>query len=292
MNPASTLDAAAPPGGAHPARLDPANPDPASTHPANATTLETDDGLRLTVRSWRAERPVGAVVLVHGFAATSLDGAVVRQAEAFRAAGLDVVSYDSRGHGSSDGLCTLGDAESMDVAAAVAYAQGRGLPVVVVGASMGAIAVLRYAAWHSTGRTGDAGPGPVAGIVAVSCPSAWRAPRTARGMFATALTQTWLGRHLALRHLRVRLAPGWTGAEPPCDLVRKINLPVALVHGEQDRFISPRDALELHRRCPEPRRLDVVPGMGHAYCAGGVHALTSAVQWVLATAARSSEAER
>ena len=68
-------------------------------------------------------------------------------ARALRGRGhMPCITYDGRGQGDSGGLCTLGDAERHDVAAAVAFAREHADRVVVVGASMGAIAVLRHAA--------------------------------------------------------------------------------------------------------------------------------------------------
>lgn len=241
--------------------------------------LATIDGLALPARVWAAPGARAAVVLVHGFSASSRDGAVVRQAEALRDAGFDVVGYDSRGHGGSEGECTLGDLERHDVAAAAGAAAASGLPVVLVGASMGAISVLRHAATAEV---------PVAGVVTVSCPAAWRAPRSVQGALATAMTQTRLGRRIAHRRLGVRLSPVWTNAAPPTALIAGIDAPVALVHGQADRFIKPADAVELYRAATDPKRLDLVPGMGHAYDAQGVAPVVSAVEWVLAAARRAA----
>jgi alpha-beta hydrolase superfamily lysophospholipase len=219
------------------------------------------------------------VVLVHGFAGSVLAPPLVRQAEALHAQGFEVLSYDSRGHGASGGLCTLGDLESLDVAAAVASvgpAAGRDLPVVVVGASMGAIAALRYAA--SADRPPTDG---LAGVVAVSCPSRWRVPRTFRGALSALLTQTSIGRQFAKRRLGANVSGRWRGPETPAVLAKRIGLPVAFLHGEDDRFIRRADAIELYRQGGGPRVLDIVPGVGHGFDALGAPAVTAAVQWVL-----------
>jgi alpha-beta hydrolase superfamily lysophospholipase len=241
-------------------------------------TLITADGLSLARRRWPSPLARAVVVLVHGFAGSCTDGPVVRQAEALQAAGFDVRSYDSRGHGRSEGLCTLGDLESNDVAAAVAWAQDCSLPVILVGASMGAIAVLRYAA----SSTCDPG---VAGVVTVSSPASWRPPRSVQGLLLAGLTQTWVGRAVAQRAMGVRLARGWSAPESPCQLVTRLNVPIAIVHGDCDRYIPARDASEIHRACTTPRRLDLVTGMGHAFDEHAVPVVSTAVEWLLTAGA-------
>ena len=129
------------------------------------TSLGTCDGIELAVREWGASgEPRATVVLVHGLAATKDHPELVTVADALADRGLDVIAYDARGHGASGGLCTLGDLERHDVAAAVELARSHGRPVVVVGASMGGIAVLRYAATDPD----------LAGVVTVSSPADWR----------------------------------------------------------------------------------------------------------------------
>jgi alpha-beta hydrolase superfamily lysophospholipase len=131
-----------------------------------------------------------------------------------------------------------------DVAAAVAAVVGRpDLPVVVLGASMGAIAALRFAATTKE---------PLAGVVCISSPSAWRPPRTARGVPAAALTRTGLGRALAARYLRVRIHARWANPEPPQSLISRIAAPMAIIHGERDRFIPSSEAVELYEACRAP----------------------------------------
>jgi alpha-beta hydrolase superfamily lysophospholipase len=237
------------------------------------TVLLTADGVALHGRQWSAPAARALVVLVHGLAGSSDDPAVVRQAEALRAAGFHVVSYDSRGHGQSEGQCTLGDLEFYDVAAAVANANETGLDVVLVGASMGAVAALRYAA---------SGDDNLAGVVSISAPATWKAPRSAPGLLVIGMARTRLGREIAKRRLRVRIAPTWNAPEPPTELVRRIGVPVAVVHGDQDRYIPTTDAEAIYRACDSPyRRLDLIAGMGHAFDQKAVPAVTKAVEWIL-----------
>jgi pimeloyl-ACP methyl ester carboxylesterase len=235
-------------------------------------TLTTADGLELAGRRWiTSETPPASVVIVHGFSASAECPHVGALAEALGGDGFEVVTYDARGHGASPGESTLGDHERHDVAAAVAHARERTPVVVLVGASMGAIAALRYAATDPD----------VAGVVSVSCPARWRLPRNARGMLAAAMTRTSPGRRLTTRLSGVRVASRWTAPTPPIELVPRLTTPAVFIHGTADRFIAARDAAELFEAAPEPRRLVVVPGMGHAFDPLAVEPVCAAVNWTL-----------
>ena len=238
----------------------------------------TTDDVVLTGRRWlRVEEPRAAVVLVHGFSASADDPDVCALAEVLHDDGADVVCYDARGHGASQGHSTLGDLERHDVAAAVDAARERCDHVVLVGASMGAIAALRYAA-----ATDD-----LDGVVSVSCPSRWRLPRNVQGVLAAGLTRTRLGRAMASRWMGVQVAPRWTNPEPPVGLVTKVQAPVAFVHGAADRFVPASDADELYELAGDPRRLQIVPTMGHAFGPESVPAIREAVDWALAQPVRA-----
>jgi pimeloyl-ACP methyl ester carboxylesterase len=238
-------------------------------------TFLTTDRVTLAARRWLVDgEPDAAVVLVHGFTASADCPNVGKVAEALHTLGglsLDVVSYDARGHGGSEGESTLGDLERHDVAAAVAAARERTDRVVLVGASMGAIAVLRHAADDPL----------VAGTVSISCPARWRLPRNLRAVAAAGMTRTPLGRAAMARFTGVRVARRWTNPSPPVDLVRRIHRPVAFVHGTADRFIPAADARELWAAAREPRRLSLVSGMGHAFDPVGLPEILVAVQWTL-----------
>jgi alpha-beta hydrolase superfamily lysophospholipase len=237
------------------------------------TVLTTSDGVEIAVRSWPAlGEPRGTVVLVHGLAATKDHPEVGAVATALAERSLDVVAYDARGHGASGGICTLGDLERHDVAAAVEYARLRGLPVVLVGASMGGVAVLRHAV------TDDG----LAGVVTVSSPAEWRLTRAPGALLLTGLIRTAAGRLLAARLFHVRLAPEWSAPEPPAALASRIQVPMAVVHGERDRFVPPAAAALLYAAGGGPRRLVLVPRMGHAFHRRALPAIGDAVDWALA----------
>jgi pimeloyl-ACP methyl ester carboxylesterase len=194
--------------------------------------------------------------------------------DALRARELDVIVYDARGHGASEGSSTLGDLEEHDVAAAVRCAEERTDRIVVVGASMGAIAALRFASR----------PRPsIAGVVALSCPARWSLPFTVRGIAAALLTRTPPGRALASRVMRVRISGAWNQPAPPHELIAQVSAPVAVIHGTHDSFIPPTSAHELYEHAPDPRSLLIVDEMGHAFSDAAVEPVCDAVEWALAT---------
>jgi pimeloyl-ACP methyl ester carboxylesterase len=234
------------------------------------TVLHTADGLELIADIRATAEPHAAVVVVHGFTAHRRHPSVVAMADALADAGYAVVAADGRGHGESDGICTLGDDERFDVEAAVGAARQLDDRVVVVGASMGAIAALRYAA----------GPTHIDGVVTVSCPARWQL-RSLRSALAAALTQTRPGRWFLLRSAGVRVASKWHRPEPPESLASRLGCPLAIVHGLADRFLPALEARHLHGSAIGPRRLDLVPKMGHAFDASGTATIVAAVGWCL-----------
>jgi alpha-beta hydrolase superfamily lysophospholipase len=239
------------------------------------TSLTTVDGVRLAAHTHRAASPRGSVVLAHGFTASATHADIEALAGALVASGYDVIAYDARGHGESEGQCTLGDLERHDVAAAVEATNPASGPVVLVGLSMGAIAVLRYAAEQS-----DAAVRTVAGVVTVSAPARWKLPRNARGVLSAGITSTAPGRAFAARRLGVRLAAGRRRPAPPIELVTRLDVPLAIVHGVGDPFLPSSNARLLYDAASEPRRLDLVPGAWHAHHAAALPVISSAVDWV------------
>jgi len=246
-----------------------------------ATTLTTVDGIRLAGYLHCVAAPRGSVVVAHGFTASATHADVEALAGALGTAGYDVVTYDARGHGNSEGQCTLGDLERHDVAAAVQATNPASGPVVLVGLSMGAIAVLRHAAEQST-----AGVRPAVGVVTVSAPARWKLPRNARGVLSAGITSTPPGRAFAARRLGVRLASGRRRPAPPIDLVTQLDVPLAIVHGIDDPFLPSSNARALYDAASEPRRLDLVPGAWHAHDDAALPVITAAVDWVTATVTR------
>ncbi len=217
--------------------------------------LQAADGTGLATRCWLGEDGADAVVVIaHGLTANKDDPKVVALADELFAAGYDVVTYDSRGHGDSGGVCTLGKFEELDVAAVVDWARSRAGRIVLVGASMGAVGVLAYAARHPE----------LTGVVTVSSPGEWRLPLRWRSLVTAWLARTGPGRRWAEQKMRVRIGP-WVSPATARSHLPQVRCPVVVIHGEQDPIIPRRSSLA-HRLVEDARReLVLVPTMGHAF---------------------------
>jgi len=105
----------------------------------------TRDGLSQLRRTWHAAAPRAVVLLVHGIAEHS--GRYEHVARQFVSAGLSVVAYDQRGFGDSGGI--RGHVDSFDqfhddVEDHLAQIRPLGLPIILIGHSMGGLICAGY----------------------------------------------------------------------------------------------------------------------------------------------------
>ncbi|HKN49270.1 MAG TPA: alpha/beta fold hydrolase [Actinomycetota bacterium] len=234
--------------------------DPARARPfrGKATEFETTaaDGVRISGSRLAGEGRL-AFLLVHGLFAHRRIPALLELAEALNRFG-PVWTMDLRGHGTSGGFCTLGHAEALDVAAVTAVMRAETpLPIVAIGFSMGAAAVIRSAALLE----------PVDANVAVSGPAEWKdAGQRGRGARRTELIWRLPGGLAAARVLtRVRISGEVPDRDSPVEVVGQIApAPILLVHGSADPFFPPEEAEHLYEQAREPKGLWIIPGGGHA----------------------------
>jgi pimeloyl-ACP methyl ester carboxylesterase len=189
---------------------------------------------------------------------TSADHRLAALAGQLVDAGRAVYTFDFRGHGRSGGTSTLGDLEVLDLDVVVALAQARDhRRIVVIGASMGGFVALRHAA---LGGRADA-------VIAISTPAHWGVSPRLRARALLLATHNRVGRQiLAARGTRVAQHVSGPAASP-ADLVARITIPVAIVHGDKDPYVPTDDAVLLHERLGGYRRLVILPGFGHAEAA-------------------------
>jgi len=221
-----------------------------------ALTLVTDDGVAIDTVHLPGPHDV-AFVVAHGFTLSWQHGAVWKVASRLRARG-GVLTFDFRGHGRSGGLSTLGDREIKDLDAAVRYARELGYRrVAVIGFSMGASVVLRYAGLI----------GGVDAVVSVSGPGHWYYRGTVPMRRVHWAVERRLGRAITRTWLKTRISPaGWNPVPMPPDEAAALISPVPLliVHGDRDVYFPVDHARRLYDAAQEPKELWIEPGFGHA----------------------------
>jgi pimeloyl-ACP methyl ester carboxylesterase len=225
---------------------------PSSRHrtgpaPSRTGTVLTADGERISVAyDVPSGDLAGAPVFVvsHGFTGGWRRPDNRRIALALAAHG-PVVSYDSRGHGRSSGVTTLGDAEVLDLDAAVGWARWLGaVDVVTVGFSMGGSIVLRQAALCEPGS-----PTAPRAVVSVSAAGFWFYKGTPPMRLLHRAVGSASGRGVLRVGFGTRVtSQPWEEPYPlsPSESAAMIPpVPLLVVHGERDTYFPVEHARSL-----------------------------------------------
>ena len=137
--------------------------------PAASSTLRADDGTRLHALRWPAERPRAALLLSHGLGEHA--GRYAALARDLAPRGIEVHAVDHRGHGRSGGARAyvqrfsryVGDFEAFRQH--VAASLPAGMPVFLLGHSLGGLIALRWLEAHpGAGLAGAILSAPLLGI--------------------------------------------------------------------------------------------------------------------------------
>lgn len=244
-------------------------------------TLEAADGVHLHA----IHRPAGGadplalgIVVVHGFTNHSAVPRVQRVIEHLHAFG-GVIALDMRGHGRSGAVTTLGDAEVLDVDAAVQWARDLGYrAVATVGFSMGGSVVLRQAAL---------GEQPVDAVVSVSAPAFWYYRGTRVMRLLHRVVERPAGRAV-MRARGVRItSQEWTEPLPMTPeqaAGQLVTTPLLVVHGTIDHYFPVEHAHALHRAVSSTGNphadLWIIDGFAHAESAIDDTTLDNLGRWV------------
>lgn len=121
------------------------------SEPIGEGFLLSSDGLRLFFRRWDAPQPRAVCLLVHGLAEHS--GRYGHLAARLTERGFSVWSMDHRGHGRSEGIrgdCRsfLEFVEDLHLLKQRAAQELPGIPLLLIGHSLGGLIALTYAAEH------------------------------------------------------------------------------------------------------------------------------------------------
>jgi pimeloyl-ACP methyl ester carboxylesterase len=173
---------------------------------------------------------IGQVLLFHGNAGNIGDR--VPHVALLSAAGFDVLAFDYRGYGRSAGRpserATYEDAR----AAHDALVSRNPTRTIYLGESLGGAVALELA----TER-------PPAGLILQS-----------------SFTSV---RHMARLHYPFIPRALVPDAYPSLDLVRGLRAPLLVLHGSDDAIVPLMDGEALYEAAPQPKRIEVFPGVGH-----------------------------
>lgn len=188
----------------------------------------------------------GTIIYLHGVADNRASGAGI--CERFLKAGFDVIAYDSRAHGDSEGqACTYGFHEKRDLLQILAKVEHP--PVVLLGSSMGAAVALQAAASNDK---------RIATVIAAETFSDLetiareRTPSLLQGAsYAKAVENAEIEGKFILSEVSPLKAAG------------NIRVPVMIIHGEKDVATPPWHSRKVYDALQGPKTMILVPDAGH-----------------------------
>ena len=204
------------------------------------------DGLKLKGWLFHGRGPRrGLIVSLHGHADNRRGGEGL--AQRFGPKGYDVLAYDSRANGESEGVnCTYGYSEKGDLVHALdAIGANR---AILFGSSLGAAVALQAAPIEPR----------VVGVIAQSPFADLDSIIDERAPWFATRGEVEAAKRLAEERAHFRIAEA-----SPLLAAPLIHVPVLLIHGAADRETRPVNSERIFKALNSPRQLLLVPGAGH-----------------------------
>ena len=203
----------------------------------------------------RSDQPArGTIFYLHGVGDNKISG--LRLAHVFRARHFNVMMYDSRAHGKSEGrFCTYGFYERFDVAKAIDSLAARGISSIgkigLFGTSMGAAIAVQAASIEPRVRA----------VVAEGC---FTSLRTITVDYQKRLL--WMPWHF-LRNVAMKrsehIAHFSHHEVSPLRALATVNVPILFIHGKSDARIRYQYSEQLFAAAHEPKALYLIDGANH-----------------------------
>lgn len=215
--------------------------------------LIASDGRRLAAWWIPCEGASSSILLFHGWGANREE--LLPYARMFHDAGFHVFMPDFRGCGQSAGdVVTFGERESLDVEAAVRYAQARAPgPIGALGFSMGGAALARYLSKRKDhGIAVAVFESTYSSLVDTAAHRFWHAYRLPK-LFAWALVW-WGGIFTGFAALRLA----------PVRYLKRVQIPAFFISGTEDFRVPPRDTMKLFKAAKGEKQLWILDEHGHA----------------------------
>ena len=224
--------------------------------PYEAVTISAHDGTKLAARYYHVQDGVPLQIQFHGYRGTALRDFCGGNKLA-RESGQNTLVVDQRAHGRSGGrTITFGIRERMDCLCWAEYASqrfGSNTPIFLYGVSMGAATVLMASELEL--------PCNVIGIIA-DCP--YSSPEAI--IRKVCREDMHLPPALVMPFVRLgaRLFGHFDLKEASAvQAVRNTDIPILLLHGEDDRFVPCDMSREIFDACAGEKTRITFPGAGH-----------------------------
>ncbi len=219
-------------------------------------SITARDGLHLAGRYYHFKDNAPVQILFHGYRSNGRREFSGNNRIAVKL-GFNAIVVDERAHGKSGGhTITFGIKERYDCLAWAEYAAqrfGPDIPIILTGVSMGAATVLMASSLPL--------PQNVAAIIA-DCPYSSpgeiirKVSRDVKLPPKLAYPFVVIG---ALVFGRFKL---WETS--PVEAVRRTQIPILLIHGDDDRFVPCEMSSQIYAACNSAAELVIFPGAGHA----------------------------
>jgi len=220
---------------------------PVNRQPSRPFDAVEFEGVGVKLKGWwfHAPQKRGTVVFLHGLSDNRGNGVGI--ADHFLDRGYDVIEYDSRAHGESEGdACTYGFYEKQDLRRVLDRVEAK--PIAVMGVSLGAGIALQAAAEDRR----------IVGVVAVSSFSDLRTAGRERAPWFASKGNLAEAFAIAEKEGKFR-----ADDVSPMAAAALIKVPTLVIHGEKDDETPAAHSNRIFAALHEPKRLIVVANAGH-----------------------------
>lgn len=227
---------------------------------SNNFVLKTQDGLTLHGITWKPDgTPKAGILLVHGIGEHI--GRYLHVAEVLTNAGYELMAFDLRGHGKSEGI--RGHAPSYGLlmddinrGISIMHENLPGLPIFLYGHSLGGNLALYYSVTQSNHLTGLIATSPALGVTVPIPPAKMFVGKIMYKVFPSFLMKNGLDTNDLSRDPKVGsaytndpLVHPYTSARLGLDLInsgkfiidnaKNVHFPILLMQGTSDKLVSP-----------------------------------------------------
>lgn len=193
------------------------------------------------------------VIIAHGFY-NSKQSALLKELAQSLTDEYDVIAFDFRGHGKSEGAFCWTSKEYLDLSAVLEYAHSKYNKIGVIGFSLGAATSIITATKTDL----------IDSLVCISAPTDfdkidyhwWELD------VENDLVYGFIGK--GGKGKGVKPGPFWEEKEKPIDLVKKIKVPILYIHGDSDWVIKPWHSKELYKNTSSEKELMIIEKGPHA----------------------------